>query len=76
MKMGENFQVFLSTFQHLACEANVLPTMFKDKLHHRLTWKLQEATYKGMDGQEICLRRVRGDMYKICEPLIIIIISI
>jgi hypothetical protein len=46
MRATDKFQDFLTDFLHLAGEAQIPATMYKDELYQRVTWKLQEMTIK------------------------------
>jgi hypothetical protein len=48
MKTTDKFQDFLTDFLHLAGEAKVPASMYKDELYQRITWKLQEITIREM----------------------------
>ena len=53
MRATDKFQDFLTDFLHLAGEAQIPATMYKDELYQRVTWKLQEMTIKELMDSDI-----------------------
>jgi len=72
MKMKESFQSFLSTFQHLAGEAKIPAAMYKDELHHRLTWRLQEATMREWMDRRLTFEEYAETCTKFADHLAVI----
>jgi FtsZ-binding cell division protein ZapB len=72
MRATDNFQDFLTSFLHLAGEAKIPDTMYKDELYQRITWKLQEMTVKESMDSEIDFDAYTAVCTKLADHLSVI----
>ena len=72
MRATDKFQDFLTSFLHLAGEAKIPDTMYKDELYQRITWKLQEITVKESMDSEVDFDAYTAICTKLADHLSVI----
>ena len=72
MRATDKFQDFLTSFLHLAGEAKIPDTMYKDELYQRITWKLQEMTVKESMDSEVDFDAYTAICTKLADHLSVI----